>query len=667
MIQKHKTMRTRILTLLVGCFALLSSCEKDGDFLQVLGLSSSELKASEESVVLTKATASNSVLALAWNSSKLSVSDTSKGVPNNVPKVWVEVSKSASFDSLTSLTPTSNSYTFLGAVLNTVGKDLGLKAGISTPLYFRVRSALGVNTSPYYSNVTKVNVTCYTIDMSIGYILSEKKETTGFNLYSPKSDGEYAGFTADNAWAHWFLLEGDGTIWGNTPADKTEFQITKDATAWNFWYPGKGGCYYTTISTTKKEWTATYIPELAISGDATATMSFDKATVKWTASFTTTKANATIKVNCSKASLYNQTSKTDDAAAIAKSIGFTANSDSTLSFDWNSASAGNITFAKEGDYTLTFDLSNPTKLVYHVSSGLAIPEPVVSEMLYLPGIDDVVSGSWTFNNYLKLISKDDQTYAGAAYISSKWGYEMSPTSGDWENYYKMGATEGSLLFKSSTSITAPTAGLYLIQADLKKLTYSHTAITSLSYAGLNDNWAMTPMNTTTVNGVYSSSVTITKTAPYGCKLYMNNSWDYFYGGSNGVLGYKTDGFTDDAIIGAGTYDLIADIRNATSYVYLGSQIYIGGLNDKWDFTSTVLNKSAIGVYTGSVTITKASSYGMKIYITSGNWDRYFGGSFNSLSYLGSSITDDQSLAVGTYNITVDILNKKCSFVAAKKK
>src|SRR6266542_1114141 len=104
---------------------------------------------------------------------------------------------------------------------------------------------------------------------------------------------------------------------------------------------------------------------------------------------------------------------------------------------------------------------------------------------------------------------------------------------------------------------------------------------------------------------------------------------------------------------------IADIRN-TSYVFLGNQVYIGGLNDVWDFTSVVLSKASTGVYTGTATIIKASTYGMKIYIDQ-SWNRYFGGSFTSLRYLGSNITSDQSLANGNYDVTVDFINNTCTF------
>ena len=653
-------MKTKIVTFIISCLVLISACKKDGDLIKVLGLSSSELMSSETSVVLTKETSSSSVLALTWGKSNLSTSDTSMKIPNSVPKEIVEISATNDFTAITKIVPQGNTYSFTGAALNTLGKNLGLKTGESAPLYFRINSALGGNTKSYYSNVTTVNVTCYSIDMSVGFILDSKKVDTGFKLYAPNSDGEYHGFTGAGAWYNWYLLEGDGTNWGNLGVDGNAFVISSESSQWNFWYPGQSGCYYTTLSTHNKEWTATYIPSLAVSGDITATMIFDKLAVKWYVSFTTTAANQTVKVKCSNASLYNKSTSTTDASAIAKTIGFIPHADSTLTFDWNDASAGNITISKAGDYTLTLNLANPKVWTYQIKSGKAVVVKPLSKKLYLPGIDDGISGSWTFKNYLNLVSETDSTYAGVVLVNSLWGYNMALDSGEWTNVYKMGSTAGTLAFKGASNITAPTAGLYLVQADLKKLTYSHTAISGLSYAGLNDNWTLAAMTATSVPGVYSSSVTINAVSSWGCKLYLNGGWDYFYGGANGVLDYKGTGIIDDATIGTGSYDLIANIRN-NSYVFLGNEVYIGGINDVWDFTSAILSKTSTGVYAGTVTITKPSSWGIKVYIDK-TWNRFYGGSFNSMKYLGTNITDDQSLAVGTYDVTVDFINNKCSFV-----
>jgi hypothetical protein len=541
-----------------------------------------------------------------------------------------------------------------------LGKNFKFKAGVATPIYFRIRTSLGVNTTPYYSNVAPVNITCYSLDMSIGFILDSKKVDTGFKLYSPLSDGEYRGFTSAGAWYNWYLLEGDGTTWGNLGVDGNAFVISSESTQWNFWYPGQSGCYYTTLSRSNKEWTSTYIPSLAVSGDITATMTFDKVAVKWYVSFTTTAANQNVKVKCTNATLYNKTTSTVDASAIAKTIGFKPQIDSTLVIDWNSDNATNFTISKAGDYTLTLNLANPKAWTYQIKSGKTVVVQPLSKFLYLPGIDDGISGSWTFDNYLKQLSDVDSTFAGSILVNSLWGYNMSLISGEWTNVYKMGSTPGTLAFKGASNITAPTAGLYLIQADLKHLTYSHTAITSVSYAGLNDNWTMVPMDATSVAGVYSKSVTISAVSSWGCKLYLSGSWDNFYGGANGVLNFKGNGIVDDATIGVGTYDLISNIRS-NSYVFLGNQVYIGGLNDVWDFTSVVLNKTSTGVYKGTAAITKASTYGIKIYIDQ-TWARFFGGSFNSLSYLGTNIINDQSLAVGNYDVTVDFINNKCTFV-----
>ena len=659
-------MKTKIFAFIICSAAFLTACDKDGSLFRISGLNPSEMMASESSLVLTKETSSSSVLALTWSKSTLTISDESVKIPASIPMQMIEVSAGIDFQTFTEITPQGTTYAFTGAALNTLAKNLGLAAGVSTPLYFRVNMAYGNNTEPVYSNVITVNVTCYTIDMTIGFILNADHEDTGFTLYSPESNGEYSGFTGVTAWYNWYLREGDDVTWGNLGIDGNAFVASSDqSTHWNFWYPGLGGCYYTTLSTTGKEWTATYIPELIIRNGLEATMTFDRTKVEWSASFTTTAPNTSFKVQCPDAKLYNKTTSTDDASAIPGTLGFIPHADSTLTIVWDSTAAGFLTIPEAGDYTLILSLSDPKKWTYSVKSGLTTPEEQISKYLYLPGIDDgLPGGSWTFNNYLKLISEDDSTFSGAANVNSLWGYEMGLTSGDWDNVYKKGSTDGTLAFKGTDNIPAPTPpGLFLIQADLKNLTYSHTPITDLSYTGLNDNWALTAMDATAVPGVYSAGVTINTISAWGFQLILNGNWDLKYGGANDTLLFMGSNITDDATVGTGTYDLIARICNDASYVLLGDKVYIGGLNDVWDFTSVVLSKSSAGIYTGTATITAPSSWGIKIYLTLDNWDRYYGGSFSKMVFKGANITNDQSLAAGMYNVTVDFLHNTCSFAA----
>lgn len=655
-------MKTKILIFTFFCLALFTACEKDGELITLSGIDVSGLVADEKIIELSKENASSQVLGLAWNEGTLTISNDSMSIPSSVPMSAIELSDSSHFNTITQIVPEGTVYSFFGAELNTIAKDMGFTPGVSTPMFIRINTAYGKNTDPVYSNTDTVYVSCYFIDMSIGFILDVDGVETGDSLYAPNSDGEYFGFTGPTAWGNWFLREGDDTKWGNLGVDGNEFVISNDeASHWNFWYPGLGGCYYTTLSTTNEEWTATYIPSLTVSGAVDTEMTFDRQNVKWYVSFTTTTDNAAVKVSSVAAALYNRSTGTDDASAIAKEIAFIPGSDNSLSIDWNSASAEDFICGTAGDYTLSLYLSDPMNWRYEISSGIIVPDDPLSEFLYLPGIDDGTSGAWTFDNYLRLLSEDDSTFAAAVWINSLYGYNMSLVDGEWTDVYKMGATEGTLEFKGADNITAPDSGLYFINADLKNLTYSHTAVTSLSYAGFNDDWAMVEMTESAVTGVYSSSVTINDPSQWGAKLYLSGSWDDFYGGSEGALTFLADGFTDDADIATGTYDLVADITSQT-YVLLGNEVYIAGLNDIWDFTSVVLTKSSTGIYAGSVTISSVSSDGIQIHLDD-SWNRYFGGSFDSMVFKGGNIIDDQSLANGTYNVTVDFINNTCTFVA----
>ena len=81
----------------------------------------------------------------------------------------------------------------------------------------------------------------------------------------------------------------------------------------------------------------------------------------------------------------------------------------------------------------------------------------------------------------------------------------------------------------------------------------------------------------------------------------------------------------------------------------------------WDFESVVLTKQSTGVYNGTATVTNGAPWGIAIHIDQ-SWNRYFGGSVDSISYLGDNI-DMGTLANGTYEITVDFINNTCSFQA----
>jgi hypothetical protein len=107
----------------------------------------------------------------------------------------------------------------------------------------------------------------------------------------------------------------------------------------------------------------------------------------------------------------------------------------------------------------------------------------------------------------------------------------------------------------------------------------------------------------------------------------------------------------------GLYFFDVDLKNLTYAVTaMGGEVYVSGLNDVWGWDTTLTATSTPGVYSGSVTLTGTTSHGMKFYLVSGNWDLVFGGGEGQLWFRGSDIPEVKTLPLGTYTVTVDLIN-----------
>ncbi|MDR0865143.1 MAG: DUF5114 domain-containing protein [Candidatus Symbiothrix sp.] len=560
-------MKTKIINNCLWTLLLLlaiSACEEDGERLYLSGLEENELAATKENVVLSQETSQEIVLSLAWNNSTLSVSNPDKKAPN-VLSTYVQVSNQSDFaTNVIEILEKSPSKAYTGAELNTIAKNLQLTPDIASPVYFRIRSSVGNNMEPVYSNVVTVNITPYSIDMSIGFILSKEQEDTGRTLSSPQSDGIYTGFMGVVGYQNFFLQEGDGTIWGNVPVDGSAFLISS-ADPWNFWFPGTAGCYYVNINTAAKEWSALLLPVLTVSGDLSGDMIFDRPNVKWTYAINATAAS-TLKIKLNSAGqLYNAQTGTD--ASVSQALAFTQEGNRLVL----ASSAGDITVnvPAAGEYTLVIDLSNPNEWTYEVVSGSAGPIEV-NPCVYLPGIDDgITGGDWNFDNKLPLFDEDKLTYAGVVNVNSLWGYTINTEKDNWADKYTLGegdAYSGTLVFQGTNGdLPAPAAGLYLIETSLKELTYNLTSVGNEIYVvGLHDVWDFnTPLAATVTPGVFSGSITINSASPWGFTINLKDSWTYKFGGSEGKLYYQGSNITDDASLAPGAYQMTVDLVNLT--------------------------------------------------------------------------------------------------------
>ncbi len=557
----------KILTLTLSVIALVA-CEKDGDLITLSSLKTNKLIATQTNVALSQSNSQKLVLALAWNTNTLTISDTTMS-STDILETTLQISTNKNFsDTIIESVKTGYSCSYTGSDLNTLAKNLKLTPDVSTPVYFRLAASVGDNMSPLYSNIVSVNITSYEIDMSVGYILDSNKDSTGITLYSANSDGEYLGFIGATSWYNYYLEEGDGAIWGNDGVSGTAFKLSSsevDGERWNCWFPETAGCYYVDFNTNDEEWSALLLPSLTVSGDVEGTMAFDRPNNKWTLAFTATSTTMHIKIS-GTGNLYTSTTGTNAESAIETTVAFAPDGENlTLAKQPQNIT---VTVPSAGEYTLTLDLSNPKAWTLETTKGSEEPTEVL-QYLYLPGVDDGISGEWTFDNYLTLYNENKLSYCGVINTNSKWGYTMNIEKNNWEDKYTSAsgdAYSGTFTYKGDNNIPAPDADLYLFDVSFNDSTYALTSVGDQIYvSGLNDTWnfSITLTKTSTV-GTYSGQVTINSASSSGFQvLLQSNDWTHYFGGSDGKLSYRGSNITDDASLDAGTYTLTVNLIDGT--------------------------------------------------------------------------------------------------------
>lgn len=553
--------------IIIAIVALIaSSCNKDGDFLTTNGADNVTVDGSGD-IVLTFENSNALALTLYWNDNgTLTLSNPLVKAPQNATTNTIQFSDTEDFTRTSEIIVDEGVYAkqFTAGQLNSTIAKVGFNEAVSKPLFIRIKSTLGANIAPTYSNVLVINVTPYVIDMSVGFILDSNRTDTGNTLASPASDGVYKGFMGVAGWYNWFLREGDGTTWGNTGVDGSEFHISADDTQWNFWFPGLEGCYYVIVDTNKEEWSALLIPSLTVTGDLSGEMTFNRKQNTWTLTCNATAAGpGKIKI-AGTGKQYNVDTKCVDDAAIDTPVAFGSNG-SAITFG-SEASEISVNIPTAGEVTLSLKLSDPNAWACEVQQGAGEPVEEVQKYLYLIGIDDGISGNWTFDNTIKLYNEDDLNYAALCNVNSLWGYKVALEEGNWNKVYTLGdgnEAMGTLVEGDGTNIPAPTPGLYLMNVSLKYLTYSSTAVSSVQYCGFNDDWSLTDMTPTSTPGVYTADVEIATASEWGFHLILNNDWGLKFGGSNGELFFVGNNITDDAALAGHTCTLTVDLCKCT--------------------------------------------------------------------------------------------------------
>lgn len=557
-----------IRTTLLSCIATLglASCDSDIDPTYVQSPDEIMLAGASGEIILSPDNPEALVMTIYWSGDgRLSLSDDLIQAPVNAAVETIQFSADETFSSPLDISVEKGvrERQFLSDELNSILGRMGYEPDVKAPLYIRIRSVLAANMEPQYSSTMKVVVQSYSLRLILGTVLDKDWNETTMLLASPEENGIYQGFMGVNGWTNWWFREANNVVWGNVGEAGKTFYASSADDHWNFWFPDPAGCYYTILNTQEGWWSALHIDNLTVGGDISGELTYNMKSNQWTMPINVTEAGQVSITVSGKGALYD-TSTTDMGPAKAQNVAFGGQSDN-LTFG-ETGSTITVTLPA-GETTLVLDLSNPLK--FTIGAGEAAPEPEAEPYLYFSGLV-----TWDgFSDYLSLYDESTLSYGGAHWIDSEWGYRAYPQP-DWATAYKAadGATAlgGSLIpAESDGNIPAPERGLYVMDFNIKGLTYNLTKVSSVTYTGLNDDWTEHPMTQSKDNPeVFTAEFVKEKETPWGVKVLINNDWSLFFGGGDGklVLGHSdaTTGFDGDNALTVGeTYILSVDLGTQT--------------------------------------------------------------------------------------------------------
>lgn len=553
--------------MLAAAFAV-TSCDKDGDMLALVDNGANTLAGGEDEIVLDYGNIDGLALTVYWDENgELTLSNPAVALPDGVMSNTLQVSLDNEFSSAVDLSVPADQYyyQFTTESLNSVMSRLGVGGGQRAEVFMRVKSSVGLNIPATYSNTLTFHITPYKIDMTVAYCLDKSQNMTDGTLLSPTENGIYQGFRGVASWENWYMMDGTKVIWGNS-ADGETFELESSATGnkmYNLWYPGIAGCYFTTVNTVDKYWTALTMPEINVGGDITGAMTFDRKTNAWSMTFTATPGVKHVTFSGTGALYDIETG--DKNSEKARQYALVGTSESLEFAETPSSVDVNVTGS--GDLTMTLTLVDALHWKVGIETGGAVVEDPVLPLIYISGHDDAVSGSWHFNHYLRLYNEEERAYAGGVYFASKWGYKFYKEAGNWDDLWSAAdgaeALSGNIKEGGKTNIPAPEEGMYIVNAMIGDLKYVVTPVNTVHYSGLNDDWSKTPMEATDEYGVYTATVTKSADTPWGVKILINESWDVCFGGGSGELKYGASGFDGDNGLANGEYILTVDLIKGT--------------------------------------------------------------------------------------------------------
>ncbi len=348
----------------------LAACDDDIDKWKVSGLSQSEVDLeTTDNIVISKSNLNSTVLQMTYTADgrELYLTNSLSGSAALGEGTYtLQISTTADFsgsvktESLAKPIKGVNDVSYTGQELNILAMSLGLEAGKAGTLYFRTLHGYNAldNRNVVASEALTVGITPLYIDMTRAFVLDKDKTATVDTLYSPAENGIYEGFIGTyGGWFNFWVSDGMDQTWGNYGEDGN-FARADMATngAWNFWTAEPAGCLLIGLNTNGGSQYITYtaVDALSVSGDATADLTFDAATVKWAGIVETTKSDAQLYIDGKTTTNDNGTG---DAAKDGRKGTLTLSPDADGKLTRNATPQTAISVATAGKYKIEIDLS----------------------------------------------------------------------------------------------------------------------------------------------------------------------------------------------------------------------------------------------------------------------------------------------------------------------
>ncbi len=650
-------MRQHIYAMALAVSMLgMAGCDDDLEQFKVSELSQSEMSAaSGTEIVITAESMSKVVLQLTYTNdgNELYVTNDAEAVTALGSGAYVlEVSTSEEFSSATTTVLSNpikgvNDITYTGQALNILASSLGLEAGESGRIYFRVAHSYTSDSleGAVYSEVVGVSVTPLFIDMTRAFVLNKDQDTVTDTLYSAMSDGIYTGFVGTaGGWTNFWVEDGLKQVWGNYGEDGN-FAIADVSTnsAWNFWTGEPAGCMYLTLNTNTGSESIVYVnlQDMTVGGGAQASLSFDVSKVVWKGSVSTTQDNAELTIVSNTLTNDNSTGDSQ-ASAKAGTVTFSANGDGTLVM--NGAAQTPITVAKAGTYMMEVNLSGAvyTYKLSALGDVKMYPSSVVAKVgdvevsMTAEMADGLATGVYS-------VSLDNAEAGSALTFEASDGTAIEQT-GSLANVAKynvvLDLVNGELTVEEVTSNVAETLGLYY-DANCEW-------IQTTMYSGYNDDG--------TLSGIYQ-----------GLFYKGADDWNFYGKDSNGVTyGCNSTTWEQFTCLKDGTSNLWVsavqtpyfytfDVNSETWSEVTVETIALTGDFNSWSVDGTKFVSNGDGTYTLSDVELVDEQWGPYIVLNS-NWDLklYIASDGKSLTTVNTG-NFFATEGAGTYDIVVSAL------------